>query len=33
MLLEGRLGEGETVQVDAGDAGLLIQGTPVAAAA
>ena len=28
MLLEGRLGDGETVRVDAGDGGLVIQGTP-----
>jgi ATP-dependent Clp protease ATP-binding subunit ClpB len=33
MLLEGRLGDGETVRVDAGDGGLVIQGTPVAIAA
>ena len=33
MLLEGRLGDGETVHVDAGPDGLVIQGTPVAAAA
>jgi ATP-dependent Clp protease ATP-binding subunit ClpB len=33
MLLEGRLGEGETVRVDAGDGGLVIQGTPIAVAA
>ena len=32
MLLEGRLGDGETVRVDAGDGGLVIQGTPIAAA-
>ena len=28
MLLEGRLGDGETVRVDAGEGGLVIQGTP-----
>ena len=33
MLLEGRLGDGETVRVDAGEGGLMIQGTPVAIAA
>ncbi|MEK0084443.1 ATP-dependent chaperone ClpB [Benzoatithermus flavus] len=33
MLLEGRLAEGETVRVDAGDGGLIIQGTPIAVAA
>jgi hypothetical protein len=33
MLLEGRIGEGETVRVDAGDGGLVIQGTPIAVAA
>ena len=33
LLLEGRLNEGETIHVDAGAGGLLIQGTPVAAAA
>ena len=33
MLLEGRIGDGETVHVDAGRDGLVIQGTPVAAAA
>jgi ATP-dependent Clp protease ATP-binding subunit ClpB len=33
MLLEGRLGDGETVRVDAGEGGLVIQGTPVAIAA
>ncbi|MGE3293774.1 MAG: ATP-dependent chaperone ClpB [Geminicoccaceae bacterium] len=33
MLLEGRLGDGETVRVDGGEDGLVIQGTPIAAAA
>jgi len=33
MLLEGKLGDGETVRVDAGEGGLVIQGTPIAAAA
>ena len=33
MLLEGRLGDGETVRVDAGEGGLVIQGAPVAVAA
>jgi ATP-dependent Clp protease ATP-binding subunit ClpB len=33
MLLEGRLGEGERVRVDAGDGGLVIQPAPVAVAA
>jgi ATP-dependent Clp protease ATP-binding subunit ClpB len=33
MLLEGRLGDGETVRVDAAEGGLVIQGTPVAIAA
>ena len=33
MLLEGRLGDGETVRVDAGEGGLIIQGAPVAVAA
>ena len=33
MLLEGRLADGETVRVDAGEDGLVIQGTPIAAAA
>ena len=33
MLLEGKLGDGETVRVDAGPEGLVIQGTPIAAAA
>jgi ATP-dependent Clp protease ATP-binding subunit ClpB len=33
MLLEGKLGDGETVRVDAGESGLVIQGTPIAAAA
>ena len=33
MLLEGKLGDGETVRVDAGENGLVIQGTPIAAAA
>ena len=32
MLLEGRLADGETVRVDAGEDGLVIQGTPIAAA-
>ena len=33
MLLEGRLHDGEKVQVDAGEGGLVIQGAPLAAAA
>jgi ATP-dependent Clp protease ATP-binding subunit ClpB len=33
MLLEGKLGDGETVRVDAGEGGLIIQGAPVAVAA
>jgi ATP-dependent Clp protease ATP-binding subunit ClpB len=33
MLLEGRIGDGDTVRVDAGEDGLVIQGTPVAVAA
>ena len=33
LLLEGRISDGETVHVDAGEGGLVIQGTPVAAAA
>ena len=33
LLLEGRITDGETVHVDAGEGGLVIQGTPVAAAA
>jgi ATP-dependent Clp protease ATP-binding subunit ClpB len=33
MLLEGRLGEGEPVRVEAGEDGLVIQSTPVAVAA
>jgi ATP-dependent Clp protease ATP-binding subunit ClpB len=33
MLLEGRLLDGETVRVDAGEGGLVIQGTPAVAAA
>jgi ATP-dependent Clp protease ATP-binding subunit ClpB len=33
MLLEGRIAEGETVRVDAGDGGLIIQGAPIAVAA
>jgi hypothetical protein len=33
MLLEGRLTDGETVRVDAGEDGLVIQGTAATAAA
>ena len=33
MLLEGKLGDGETVPIDAGPEGLVIRGTPIAAAA
>src|SRR3954449_645113 len=33
MLLEGRIGDGDTVRFDAGEDGLVIQGTPVAVAA
>jgi ATP-dependent Clp protease ATP-binding subunit ClpB len=33
MLLEGRIAEGETVRVDGGDGGLIIQGAPIAVAA
>jgi ATP-dependent Clp protease ATP-binding subunit ClpB len=33
LILEGKVGEGDTVQVDAGDGGLLINGTAVPLAA
>ena len=33
MLLKGRLADGDKVQVDAGEGGLIIQGAPIAAAA